>query len=94
VLNSPEVALIKIMNFIQDSGNTNIMTLGTPHRHDPVEYSFLNKAIQSKYEQNKAAKIFVSIMECNYEYNRQYFIKHSMHFNRRAKSLVSKQLTS
>jgi hypothetical protein len=44
--NNPKEALMKIIKFIQNNGNTNIMILGIPHRHDLVEYSYVNKAIQ------------------------------------------------
>jgi hypothetical protein len=36
--NNPNEALMKIIKFIQINGNTNIMILDIPHRHDLVEY--------------------------------------------------------
>jgi hypothetical protein len=36
-------ALMNIIKFIQNNGNTNIMILGVPHRHDLVEYSCVNE---------------------------------------------------
>jgi hypothetical protein len=44
--NSPNEALMKIIKFIQNYGNANIMTLGIPHRLDLVEYSCVNRAIR------------------------------------------------
>jgi hypothetical protein len=37
---------MNIIMFIQNNGNTNIMILGTPHRHCLVEYSYVNRAIK------------------------------------------------
>jgi lysophospholipase L1-like esterase len=34
--NNPNEALMKIIKFIQNYGNTNIMILGIQHRHDLV----------------------------------------------------------
>jgi hypothetical protein len=93
--NNLKEALIKIIMFIQNNGNTNIMMLGILHRHNMVEYLYVNKEIQSiNYKLKKGAKIFnyVSIMECNY--NMEYFTKHGIHLYRKGKRLVSKQLTS
>jgi hypothetical protein len=42
--NNPNEALMNIIMFIQNNGNTNI--LGTPHRHCLVEYSYVNRAIK------------------------------------------------
>jgi hypothetical protein len=94
-MNNPNVALMKIIKFIQNNGNTNIMILGIPHRHDLVEYSCVNRAIQVfNCKLKKVANSFnhVTIMERNY--NREYFTKHGMHLNRTGKGLVSKQLAS
>jgi lysophospholipase L1-like esterase len=43
--NNPNEALMSIIKFIQNNGNTN-MILGIPHRHDLVEYSCVNRAFQ------------------------------------------------
>jgi hypothetical protein len=91
--NNPNEALIKI-KFIQNNGKTNIMILGIPHRHDFVEYSCVNRAIEVfNNKLKKVANAFnhVTIMECNY--NKVYFTKHGMHLNG-SKGLVSKQLAS
>jgi hypothetical protein len=93
--NNPNEALMKIIKFIQNNRNTNIMILGIPHRHDLAKYPCVNRAIQVfSYKLIKVANSFnhVTMMEC--EYNREYFTKHSMHINRRGKGLVSKQLAS
>jgi hypothetical protein len=93
--NNPNEALMKIIKFIHNNGNTNIMILGIPHRHDLVEYSCVNRAIMVfNHKLKRVANSFkhVTIMECNY--NREYFTKHSMHLNRRGKGLVAKQLDS
>jgi hypothetical protein len=57
-----------------------------PHRHDLVEYSCVNRAIQIfNHKLKKVANSFkdvtTSIIECKYEYNREYFSKHGMHLN-------------
>jgi hypothetical protein len=43
--NNPNEALMKIVKFIQNNTNTKI--LGISHRHDLVEYSCVNSAIQT-----------------------------------------------
>jgi hypothetical protein len=93
--NNPNEALLNIIKFIQNNGNTNIMIFGIPHRHDLVEYSCVNRAIQVfNHKLKNVANSFkhVTIIECNYD--REYFIKHGMHPNRRGKGLVAKQLAS
>jgi lysophospholipase L1-like esterase len=93
--NNPNEALMKIIKFIQNNGNTNIMILGISHRHDLVEYSCVNRAIRVfNHKLKKLANSFkhVTIIECNY--TREYLTKHSMHINRRGKGLVAKQLAS
>jgi hypothetical protein len=92
--NNPNEALRKIIKFIQNNRNTN-MIHGIPHRHDLAEYSCVNLAIQViNYKLMKVANSFnhVTMMKC--KYNREYFTKRSMHLNRRGKGLVSKQLAS
>jgi hypothetical protein len=82
---------MKIIKFTQNYGNTTVMILGIPHRHDLVEYSRVNRAIQVfNHKLKKVANSFkhVTITECHY--NREYFTKHGMHLNRRGKGLVAK----
>jgi lysophospholipase L1-like esterase len=43
--NNPNEALIKIIKFIQNNVNTNIVIVGIPHRHDLVECLYVNRAI-------------------------------------------------
>jgi hypothetical protein len=71
------------------------MILGIPHRHDLVEYSCINRAIQVlDHKLKKVSNSFkhVTIIECNY--NRECFTKHGMHLNTRGKGIVAKQLAS
>jgi hypothetical protein len=50
---------MKIIKFIQNKGNSNIMILGIPHRYDLVEYSCVNRAIQVfNHKLNKVANSF------------------------------------
>jgi hypothetical protein len=44
--NNPNEALMKIVKFIQNNGNTNIMILGIPHILDLVEFSCINRAVR------------------------------------------------
>jgi hypothetical protein len=44
--NNPNEALMQIIKFIQNYGNTNIMILDNAHRHGLVEYSCVNRAMQ------------------------------------------------
>jgi hypothetical protein len=93
--NNPNEALTKIVKFIQNNSDTNIMVLGIPHRHDLVEYSCVSRGIQAfNYKLKKVGNSFnyVTAGECNY--NREYFTKHDKHLIRRSKELVSKQLAS
>jgi hypothetical protein len=67
--NNPNEALMNIIKFIQNNGNTNIMILGIPRRHNLVEYSCVNKAIQVfNHKLRKVANSFklLTIIECNY----------------------------
>jgi hypothetical protein len=71
------------------------MILAIPLRHDLVEYSCVNRAIQAfnyKFKKVANSSNYVTIMECNY--NREYFTKHGMHLNRIGKGLGYKQLAS
>jgi hypothetical protein len=45
-MNNSNVALSKIIKFIQNNCNTKIIILGVPQRYDLVEYSRVNRAIQ------------------------------------------------
>jgi hypothetical protein len=79
---------MKIVKFIKDNGNTDIMILGMPHRCDLVGYSCDSRRIQPfNYKLKKVVNSFnyVTVMECNY--NREYFTKHDMHLHRRGKQL-------
>jgi hypothetical protein len=44
--NNSNEALMKIIKFIQNNSNTNLVILGIPLRHNLVENSCVNKAIQ------------------------------------------------
>jgi hypothetical protein len=44
-MNNSNEALSKIMKFILNNCNTNIIIFGVPHRYDLVEYSCVNRAI-------------------------------------------------
>jgi hypothetical protein len=82
--NNPNEALMKIIKFIQNNHNKNIIILGIPHKHDLAEYSCVNRAIQVfNYKLLIVANSFnhVTKMEC--KYNTEYFTKHGMHLNRR-----------
>jgi hypothetical protein len=50
--NNPNEALMKIIKFIQNYSNTNIMILGILHRHDLVEYSYVNRAIHVQVKES------------------------------------------
>ena len=94
-MNNSNVALSKIMTFIQNSYSTKIIILVVPQRYDLVEYSCVNRAVQlfnCKLKKTVKSFNYVTILECNYE--REYFTNHGMHLNRRGKGLVSKQLIS
>jgi len=94
-MNNSNVALSKIIKFIQNNCNTKIIILGVPQRYDLVEYSCVNRAIQvfnCKLKKTVKSFNYVTILQCNYD--REYFTNHGMHLNRRCKGLVSKQLVS
>jgi hypothetical protein len=70
------------------------MILGIPHRHDLVEYSCVNRAIQVfNHKLKKVANSFKHVTIAESNYTRGYFTKHAMHLNR-SKQLVAKQLAS
>jgi hypothetical protein len=56
---NPNEALMKIIKYIQNNRNTNIMILGIPHRHNLSEYSCVNRVIQVfSYKLMKVANSF------------------------------------
>jgi hypothetical protein len=73
--NNRNEALMKIIKFIHNKGDTH-MILGIPHRLHLVEYSCVNGTIQVFNYKLKKPTIpfdYVAIMECN---DKEYFTTH------------------
>jgi hypothetical protein len=91
--NNSIVAYRSIIKFVMRNNNTNIIIMEVPHRHDLSDRSCVNTAIQSFNNKlkNIAAKYeHVTITESPQE--RRYYTLHGLHFNRRGKIQIAKQV--
>jgi len=89
------VAYRSIIKFVMRNSNSNIIIMEIPHRHDLSDCSCVNTAIQSFNNKlkNIAAKYeHVTIMESPQE--RRYYTLHGLHFNRRGKIHIAKQVST
>jgi hypothetical protein len=78
-----------------NNSNTNIIIIDVPHRYDLSDHSCVNKAIQSfngKLKNITTSYSYVTVIECNH--GKEYFTSHGMHYNRRGKILITKQMGS
>jgi hypothetical protein len=93
--NNSNVAIRKIVKFMMNNSNTNIIIIGVPHRYDFSDHSCVNKAIQSfngKLKNITTLYIYTILIECIH--GKVYFTSHGMHYNRRGKILITKQVVS
>jgi hypothetical protein len=78
-----------------NNSNTNTIIIDVPHRYDLSDHSCVNKAIQSfngKLKNITTLYSYVTVIECNH--GKEYFTSHGMHYNRRGKRLITKQVVS
>jgi hypothetical protein len=92
-MNKASVALKHISNFIRVNNDTNIISLGAPHRHDLINSSCVNNEIKSfnrKLRKYVKTSTHTSVLEVNP--NREVFTQHGLHLNGHGKEKIAKQI--
>ena len=93
--NNSSVAIRKITKFVVNNRDTNIIIIGVPHRYDLSEQSCVNNAIQSfnsKLKNITTLYSYVTVIECIH--GKEHFTSQGLHYNRRGKILITKQVVS
>jgi hypothetical protein len=80
--NNSKDALKHITNFVNTNGNTNIIILCVPHRHDLPEWSCVNKEV--KAFNRKLVKLmnpYKHVTVVKVDPDREFFTRHGQHMN-------------
>jgi hypothetical protein len=93
--NNSSVAIRKITKFVMNNRGTNIIIIGVPHRYDLSEQSCVNNAIQSfNSKLKKITTMFSYVTVIESIHGKEHFTSHGLHYNRRGKILITKQVVS
>ena len=69
-MNNSSVAILKIIKFVMNNSDANIIIIGVPHRYDLSDHSCVNKAIQSfngKLKNITTLFNYVTVIEYNHK---------------------------
>jgi lysophospholipase L1-like esterase len=83
----------KMTKFWQSHSNTNIATVGVPHRHDSDKDSQMNRAIRELNNRllDKAKRYnYVSMIQV--ERDRKNYTKYGLHLNKKGKERLARQV--
>ena len=74
--------LSQLLNFVNHTSNTNIITLAAPHRHDLQQTSCVNKEIQTfNRKLHKILKASDNVSVIDIDLHRSNFTRHGLHLN-------------
>jgi len=80
---------------MNDNKNKNIVFLNSPHRHDLITTSCVNKEVINYNNQlREAIEPHPNVKLLEIELSRQHFTRHGLHLNLIGKKLVSQKVAS
>ena len=87
--------IVKMTQFLQKYGNTNIILINIPQRHDLHKASRINQEIQAhNIKLGKIATLFSHVTVINPDFNRNLFTNHGLHLNNAGKEGLAKLIAT
>ncbi|XP_023707919.1 uncharacterized protein LOC111864702 [Cryptotermes secundus] len=91
--NNTKGAIKSLTSYLEVQRKTNIVLINTPHRHDLVSTSCVNKEVEKYNRQlKKIVKLNTNVELMELKLQRKHFTGHGQHLNYSGKELVSKEL--
>jgi hypothetical protein len=91
--NNTKGAIKNLTSYLEVQRKTNIVLINTPHRHDLVATSCVNKEVEKYNRQlKKIVKLYTNVELMELELKRKHFTGQGQHLNYSGKELVSKEL--